>query len=286
MSTVDFNEIRQLSADIRKGLVRSIASAGSGHIGGSASLADVLAVLYGGMMKIDPSNPKWEERDWFVLSKGHCGPALYAALAMRGYFPKSELLTLNKPKTNLPSHADMNKTTGVDMSTGSLGQGMSSAVGIALGLYLQGKPNYTYCVVGDGETNEGEIWEAAEAANKLNLDHFILFIDWNKKQLDGRIEDICPPLDLEAKFRDFGFDARTVKGYDVKAIWEAIEEAKKTNGKPHVILLDTIKGLGVNFAEAEEFNHHMAFSSETAEAACAEIDRRLANGTYPGGDTK
>ena len=283
---VNFEELKRFSAEIRKETVRAIGHAGFGHIGGSVSISDVLAVLYGGMMNIDPANPKWEDRDRLVLSKGHCGPGLYAVLALKGYFPMDWLKTVNKPGTNLPSHADGQKTPGVDMSTGSLGNGASSAVGIALGSRVQGRDNYTYCIVGDGETNEGEVWEAAETAAALKLDHFIMFVDWNKKQLDGRLEDILDPGDLEEKFRAFGFDARTVKGYDTEAIWNGIEEAKKVKGKPHVIILDTIKGLGINFAEAEEFNHYMTFDIEKAEEACAEIDRRLAEGTYPGGDFK
>lgn len=283
---VDFNEIQRFSADIRKETLRAIGAAGFGHIGGAASIADVLAVLYGGMMKIDPKNPNWEDRDWFVLSKGHCGPALYATLALKGYFPMDWLLTVNKPGTNLPSHADCQKTPGVDMSTGSLGQGMSSAVGIALGNVVKKRDSYTYCIVGDGETNEGEVWEAAETAASLGLDHFFVFVDWNKKQLDGRLEDICKPFDLEEKFRAFGFDSRTVTGYDVEAIWDAIESAKHVKGKPHCIVLDTIKGLGVKLAEDQEFNHYLNFDLEEAEKSMAVIDERLANGTYPGGDFK
>lgn len=284
--SVDFEKLRRFSADIREETIRAIGTAGFGHIGGSVSIADVLAVLYGGMMKIDPGNPKWDERDWLVLSKGHCAPGLYAALALRGYFPMQWLKTVNKPGTNLPSHADSKKVPGVDMTTGSLGQGMSSAVGIALGNRLKGRDSYTYCIVGDGELNEGEIWEACEAASHLELDRFITFVDWNKKQLDGRLEDICRPLDIEGKFRSFGFDARTVKGYDVAEIWRAIEAAKSVAGKPHVIVLDTFKGLGVSFAEEQEFNHYMNFGLAEAEQACAELERRYREGTYPGGDLK
>ena len=282
----DFQAMRRLSADIRKETTRAIGAAGFGHIGGSASIADVLAVLYGGAMRIDPANPGWEDRDWLVLSKGHCGPALYAVLALRGYFPMEWLKTVNQPGTRLPSHADCRKTPGVDMTTGSLGQGMSSAVGIALGNRLRGRDSYTYCILGDGELNEGEVWEGAEAANHLGLDHFIAFVDWNKKQLDGRLEDICRPMDIEEKFRAFGFDAQTVCGWDVEAIWNAIQAAKAVPGRAHVIVLDTIKGLGVQLAEEQEFNHYLNFGPQEAEAACEEIDRRLAEGTYPGGDFK
>lgn len=283
MAKPDFNALKTLSAEIRKSTVRAIGCAGFGHIGGSISIADVLAVLYGGQMRVDPSRPDWEDRDRLVLSKGHCAPGLYAALAQAGYFPLDWLQTVNKPGTRLPSHADGRKVPGVDMSTGSLGQGISAAAGIALGNRIQKRSCYTYCIVGDGELNEGEVWEACEAARHLRLDHLIVFVDWNKKQLDGRLEDICEPLDIEAKFRAFGFDTRTVCGSDTQAIWEAIDATKAVEGLPHVIVLDTVKGLGIDFAEKQEFNHYMTFGTEEAEAACAEIDRRLAAGTYPGG---
>ena len=283
MDQVDFKKLERFSADIRIETTRAIGEAGFGHIGGSASIADVLAVLYGGMMKIDPLRPKWEDRDWMVLSKGHCAPALYATLALKQYFPMEWLKTVNKPGTNLPSHADCKKVPGVDMSTGSLGQGMSSAVGIVMANHYRKKESYTYCIIGDGEANEGEIWEACESANHYQLDHFIVFVDWNKKQLDGRLETVCNPVNLEEKFRAFGFDSRTVCGYDVKAIWEGIEAAKDVKGKPHAIVLDTVKGCGVPLAEAQEFNHYLTFGREEAEKSCQEIERRFAEGTYPGG---
>jgi len=282
----DFEKIKRFSADIRIWTIRAIASAGFGHIGGSASIADVLAVLYGGMMKIDPKNPTWEERDWFVLSKGHCAPGLYAALAVKGYFPLETLKTLNKGGTSLPSHADRLKVPGVDMSTGSLGQGISAAVGIALANRMQGRDSWTYCIVGDGECNEGQVWEACEVANHQKLDHLVVYVDWNKKQLDGTLEQICDPVNLEEKFRSFGFAVETCKGYDVQDIWEATERAKNDPGKPHCILLDTIKGLGVQLAEVEDFNHYLTFDEAKGELSVAEIERRLAEGTYPGGDFK
>ncbi len=283
---MDFEKLTRLSADIRIWTIRTIAEAGFGHIGGSASIADVLAVLYGGMMKIDPENPQWEERDWFVLSKGHCAPALYAALALRGYFPMDWLKTLNKGGTSLPSHADRLRVPGVDMSTGSLGQGISAAVGIALANRMQGRDSWTYTIVGDGECNEGQVWEACEVATHQALDHLIVFVDWNKKQLDGTLEQICEPVDLAGKFAAFGFACETVPGYDVKAIWEAIERAKAAPGKPHCIVLDTIKGLGVKLAEVEDFNHYLTFDVAKGEISVEEIERRLAEGTYPGGDFK
>ena len=280
----DFTQMRRLSADIRIETIRSLAKAGFGHIGGSASIADVLGVLYGGVMKIDPSNPNWEERDWLVLSKGHCGPALYAALALKGYFPMDWLTTVNKGGTRLPSHADRLRTPGVDMTTGSLGQGISAAVGIALGNRTRGLKNYTYCIVGDGELNEGQVWEAAMAANNFRLGRFILFVDWNKKQLDGRIEEVSDPVDIVKKFETFGFMVETVKGYKPAEIYTAIQNAKKDDGKPSAIILDTIKGLGVSFAERAEFNHYLTIDNAMAEEGIAEIEKRLAAGTYPGGD--
>ena len=225
-----------------------------------------------------------EGRDYFVLSKGHCAPALYATLALKGYFPMDWLNTLNQGGTNLPSHADRLHVPGVDMSAGSLGQGISAAVGIAWANRFKGLDNYTYCVIGDGESNEGQVWEACQSAHHCRLDHLIVFLDWNKKQLDGRVVDVCDPLSYEERFRAFGFGCETVKGYDVQEIWEAVERAKADPGKPHCIILDTTKGLGVSFAEPVEFNHYMNFDVAKGEEAVAEIERRFAAGTYPGGD--
>jgi len=280
------NNMKRLSADIRKETIKCLAEAGYGHIGGAASIADVLGVLYGGAMKIDPTNPKWEDRDRLVLSKGHSGPGLYAALGVMGYFPKEWLLTVNKPETKLPSHCDMNLTPGVDMTTGSLGQGFSAAIGIALGSRLRGRDNYTYCIIGDGETQEGQVWEAVQSATRLNLGNFILFVDYNKKQLDGFVENIRSSSDFEEQFRAFGWDARTAVGYDIESIYDAIVSAKSVTGKPSVIILDTWKGLGVSFAENEVFNHYMVITHEMADLACEEIEKRYAENSYPKGDCK
>lgn len=281
-----YEKLRRYSADIRIWTIRTIAEAGFGHIGGSASIADVLAVLYGDVMRVDPENPGWEERDWLVLSKGHCAPALYAALALRGFFPMDWLKTLNRGGTNLPSHADRRRVPGVDMSTGSLGQGISAAVGICWANKLRQRDSWTFCIVGDGECNEGQVWEACAAAGHEKLDHFVLFVDWNKKQLDGRLEDICDPLCFEDKFRAFGFETETVKGFEVRDIWEAVQRAKGHAGQPHCIILDTCKGLGVDFAEQADFNHYLTFDKAQGEASIAEIERRYQAGTYPGGDFK
>jgi transketolase len=283
---IDIGTIQKFSAEIRIRTVKTIAAAGFGHIGGSASLADVLGVLYGGVMNIRPEQPDWPDRDWFVLSKGHCGPALYATLALKGYFPLEKLATLNKPGTILPSHCDRLKTPGVDMTTGSLGQGISAAVGIALGLRLKKKDSYVYCVVGDGESQEGQVWEAVETAVHQKLAHLIIFLDWNKKQLDGKLEDICNPQNFEEKFSSFGCFVQTCKGYDTGDIYRAICTAKEQTQKPSLIILDTFKGIGISFAERESFNHYMVVNDAMAEEAIGEIERRIALGCYPKGDGK
>lgn len=275
--------MRKLSADIRIETIRALAEAGAGHIGGAMSIADVLAVLYGGVMNFNSANPTWENRDWLVLSKGHAGPGLYASLALKGFFPMDVLKTINKPGTILPSHCDRKKTPGVDMTTGSLGQGMSAAAGIALGNRIKGHNNYTYCIVGDGELQEGQIWEAAAFAAHFKLDCLIVFVDYNKKQLDGNLEDINQPFDIAEKFRSFGWNAATVKGYDVEQIFDAIQVAKGVSEKPSVIVLDTYKGIGCDFAEQAAFNHNMNISWEMANAAIEEIVRRYELGNYPGG---
>lgn len=277
-------ELNRLSADIRINTINALSKVGFGHIGGSMSIADVLAVLYGDAMNVDPSNPKWEDRDYLVLSKGHCGPSLYSALALKGYYPMDWLDTINAPETKLPSHADGQKTPGVDISTGSLGQGMSSACGIALGNKLKGKDNYTYCIVGDGECQEGQVWEGVMFSVHWKLDHLILFVDYNKKQLDGSLEEIQNPVSFEDKFRSFGYNVINAIGYDVESISDAISKAKEHKGSPSVIILDTIKGIGCSFAEKESFNHYMNISEDMAKEACEEIEARLANGTYPGGN--
>lgn len=269
------NELKIFAAQIRKAALRAMGSVSAGHVGGSMSMADLMAVLYGGTMRIDPKNPKWEERDWLVVSKGHCGPAVYGALALRGYFDEAELDTVNQGGTRLPSHCDMNLTPGIDMSTGSLGQGMSTAIGAAWGNRYQGRDNYVYLVLGDGETNEGQVWEGALFAAQQRLDHLIAFIDYNKKQLDGYTADICDIGDVRKKFEDFGWDARECDGHDMEAIAEAIAAAKETAGKPHVIVLHTVKGKGCSFAEGVLYNHHMKFKPEDYHAAQAALDEQI-----------
>lgn len=260
-------ELRLFAAQIRQAMFEELTALGFGHVGGAMSIAEVLAVLYGGMMKVDPQRPDWEERDWFALSKGHAGPALYAALALRGFFPAEELKTLNQKGTRLPSHCSRIHTPGVDLTTGSLGTGFSAAIGAALGSRILGGDNYAYCIVGDGECDEGQIWEGALFAAAQKLDNLILFVDNNKKQLDGLVADICPLGDIAAKFREFGWDAQTVNGHDVAAIWSAVEAAKNAEGRPSVIVLDTVKGKGCALAETVAANHHITFSDPEAVAA-------------------
>ncbi|MCI8514979.1 MAG: transketolase [Lachnospiraceae bacterium] len=269
-------ELKRFAVEIRKETVKTIASLGSGHVGGSLSMAEVLAVLYGGEMRVAPSDPKKEDRDWLVVSKGHSGPAVYSALALKGFFDRSMLSTLNRPETDLPSHCDMNHTPGVDMTTGSLGQGASSAAGIACGNRLKGLDNWTYLILGDGECQEGQVWESFLFAAQQELSHLIAFIDWNKCQLDGFTDEVCGMGNLEAKLKEFGWDARTVDGHDVAAIAEAVREAKKEAKKPSMIVLDTVKGKGISIAEGKPSSHSMSISREEEADALKELDAELA----------
>jgi transketolase len=271
---IEIKDLNVFATKIRIETLKSLSKIGRGHIGGSMSIAELLAVLYGEIMKIDPANPDWDQRDWFVLSKGHSGPALYAALALRGYFSTKELLTINQPETRLPSHCDRNKTPGVDMSTGSLGQGMSTGIGIALAHKIKKTPNYTYIVLGDGECAEGQIWEGALFANQQKLDHVIAFIDKNSKQLDGYTKDICDLGDIAKKFEEFGWDTQEIDGHDVEAIKNAILQAKTSNC-PSMIVLNTIKGRDCLFAENTLYNHHMEFTPEQYNEAIECLESNL-----------
>lgn len=262
-------ELERFALEIRLATVECIKSRGFGHIGGSLSACDALAVLYGEIMDVDPRDPKKPDRDKFVSSKGHAGPAVYATLALKGYFPKEELLTLNQPGTSLPSHCDMKKTPGVDITTGSLGQGTSEAVGLALGDRLQGRDCTTYLLVGDGEANEGQVWEAAMFTAAKKLTNLVWLIDWNKKQLDGYVSDILEPFDFEEKFRAFGFDACTIDGNDVGQLKEAL--SRKASDKPIAVILDTVKGKGVKEVEEAAGNHSMNVKPEVFDRWIAEI---------------
>lgn len=265
-------EITEKARQIRIETIRCIGKLGVGHIGGSLSLPEVLAVLYFDKMKIDPTNPKMEDRDRFVLSKGHGGPAVYATLALRGFFDMDWLDTLNRPNTNLPSHCDMQKTPGVDMTTGSLGQGFSAATGMALAAKLDKKNLYVYTIIGDGESQEGQVWEAAMLAGSRGLDNLIAFTDYNKMELDNYIEDENGLYPLDEKWRSFGWYVQSVDGHDVAQIAHAIDNAQKVKGRPSMILLNTIKGKGAFFSDNLLASHNMTITEEMWKKAVAQLE--------------
>ncbi|GAB1482943.1 transketolase [Treponema sp.] len=271
MHTEKLHLLERRAKEIRKLTIEEIGNLGVGHIGGAMSVVELLALLYFHKMHIDPEQPRMEDRDWLIVSKGHAGPALYAALALRGYFPQDWLTTLNKGGTRLPSHCDRNKTPGVDMTTGSLGQGFSAAVGIALAHHIDKRKVKTYTIIGDGESNEGQIWEAAMFAGNKKLSNLIAFTDYNKQQLDGFTVDIADLADIEGKWRSFGWKVVRVDGHDITALDSAIDEASEQTDKPTMIIMDTIKGKGCFFAEGLESNHNMTYTMEQAREAIARL---------------
>lgn len=276
MDTNKINELNKFATQIRIETVKEIGIRGFGHLGGSLSVVDLLAVLYSGVMNIDPKNPKWADRDKLVMSKGHAGPAVYATLALKGYFPMDWLETLNQPGTNLPSHCDAKLTPGIDMTTGSLGQGVSTAIGLALAQKMNKQTSRTYLVIGDGESQEGQVWEGAEFAPFHKLNNLTAFVDYNHKQLDGRTDEVLSVLDLAEKFRSFGWHALTINGNNVEEITAAIEEAHGITDKPTCIVLDTVKGAGVPSVEEIELNHHIVVSEEFADNAVNYLQGQLA----------
>jgi len=252
----DTLQLKHFAETIRRETLQAFATAGAGHIGGSMSIVETLAVLYGRVMNITPDNPQDPNRDRFVMSKGHAGSSLYAALALKGYFPLDWLGTLNKNGTSLPSHCDMKKTPGIDVSTGSLGQGLSIAIGLALGQRMGDTNACTYVMLGDGELNEGQIWEAAQFAPFHNLNNLIAFVDNNGKQLDGSTDDVLAQLDIGAKFAAFGWHTQVIGGHDIDAIITAITSAKAQD-TASMIVLNTIKGNGCQYVAETAKNHHM-----------------------------
>ena len=258
---------------MRVDIVRMIAEAGSGHPGGSLSCADILTALYfGGVMDHRPDDPEWEGRDRFILAKGHAAPALYAALALAGYIPEDELATLRKLGSRLQGHPDSNQVPGVEVSTGSLGQGLSIAAGAAAGLKLDGKPQCVFALLGDGECQEGQVWEAAMFAAHRKLDNLVAIVDRNGLQIDGSTEDVCAPGDLAAKFEAFGWDAREVDGHDIAALVEALCAAKaERGGKPHAFIAHTVKGKGVSFMEGQAGWHGKAPNADQLAQALADL---------------
>lgn len=258
--------VTQLAREIRIATLKSLIHLGFGHFGGCMSVVETLAVLYGEVMNIDPADPDWPERDYFVLSKGHAGPALYSTLALKGYFPVEELSTLNQNGTRLPSHPDRLKTRGVDATTGSLGQGISIAGGMALSHKLAQRTNRVFCIVGDGELNEGQCWEAFQFIAHHRLNNLTIFVDWNKQQLDGELNDIIHPFCLEDKFRAFGFEAFTVKGDDIPGLLAVVQPVLDNQARPRVVILDSIKGQGVPYLEQLANSHHLRLTDETRHA--------------------
>lgn len=270
-------ELRVFAQEIRLETLKTIGSLGFGHVGGSMSIVDALAVLYGEVMKVDPKNPRWEDRDWCVLSKGHAGPAMYATLGLKGFYPIEQAYTLNQPHTNFPSHTDRTKTPGVDLTTGSLGQGMSTATGAALANKVDGRTNHVFVFVGDGECDEGQVWEAAQFAAHYKLDNLVCFVDSNKRQLDGSVDDIMSHgKGIGAKFDAFGWNVIDVAdGNDVEQIYDAVEAAYQVTGKPTCIVLNTIKGKGCTFAEPSGA-HSSQPSKEQWDEAIAFAEAELA----------
>ena len=266
-------ELQKKALDIRKGIVTAVHSAKSGHPGGSLSATDIFTYLYFEEMNIDPANPKAEDRDRFVLSKGHVAPGLYSTLANRGYFPVEDLKTLRHTGSYLQGHPDMKHIPGVDMSSGSLGQGLSCAVGMALAAKLQGKDYRTYCLCGDGEIQEGQIWEAAMFAGHRNLDNLVVIVDNNNLQIDGKISDVCSPYPIDKKFEAFNFHVINVDGNDFDSLRAAFEEAKATKGMPTAIVAKTLKGKGVSYMEDNAGWHGKAPNDDEYATAMEELNK-------------
>ena len=266
-------KLTKIANDLRIDIVKSIAEAGSGHPGGSLSCADILTALYfGGAMEHDPADPAWPGRDRFVLAKGHAAPALYAALAHAGYFPTEELMSLRKLGSRLQGHPDMNLVPGVEVSTGSLGQGLSIACGLAAGLRLAGGGQTVFCLLGDGECQEGQVWEAAMFAAHNGLDNLVAVVDRNGLQIDGGTEEVCALGDVAAKFAAFGWEASEVDGHDVDGLVEALSQAKAARtGRPRVLVARTVKGKGVSYMEGQAGWHGKAPGADELARALADL---------------
>ncbi|WP_281350950.1 transketolase [Aminipila butyrica] len=270
-SYMKYPELKEMAQKIRIDVIREVHAAGSGHPGGSLSAADIITALYFREMNIDPKNPKMLTRDKFILSKGHAAPVQYAALAEKGFFPKEELLTLRKLGSKLQGHPDMKKVPGIEMSTGSLGQGFSVAVGMALANNMDNNEGRIYALLGDGELQEGLVWEAAMSAAHYALDNLTVILDWNGLQIDGRNEDVMTVSPVDEKFRSFGWNILYVDGHNFDEIVEAFNQARHTEGKPTMIIAKTIKGKGVSFMEDNPGWHGKAPSEEEAKKAVEEL---------------
>lgn len=265
-------DLERIALQLRENMFMAFTANRGGHMGGSLDLAEMLAVVYTDFMRVDPEIPDLEGRDFMIFSKGHAGPALYAALAHRGFFPRERMKDLNHPNSRLPGHCDRTKVPGVDATTGSLGQGLSIACGVALGAKISGRDQRVFCVIGDGEAAEGQIWEAAQFAAHHKLDSLVVFLDWNKKQIDGTNDEVMALGDAAGKFRAFGWNATLVSGADVMAIQRAVHEAVASrNGKPSMIVLDTVKGAGLKCIEELKNNHCIGFPDELQGRARIEL---------------
>ncbi len=276
MDAMKKKELQIFAAKARIGVIEGVYNAKAGHPGGSLSICDLLAYLYNGEMNIDASNPHMEDRDRFVLSKGHAAPALYATLALKGFFPVEDLKTLRKSDSYLQGHPNMNKIPGVDMSTGSLGQGISAAVGMALGAKLDNKDYRVYSVLGDGEIEEGEVWEAAMFAANRGLDNLVAVVDYNGLQIDGTVDEVNSPYPIADKFKAFKWNVVEIDGHDFDAIESALENAKATKGVPTCIVMKTVKGKGVSYMENAVGWHGKAPNTEEYEQAMTELKSALA----------
>lgn len=271
MKITDIKELQEKAKKVRKGIIEAVYSNKSGHPGGSLSIADIMTVMYFNQMNIDEENPKWEDRDRLVLSKGHCSPALYSCLANRGFFEVDKLKEFRSINSNLQGHPDMNKVSGVDMTSGSLGQGLSLANGMAIAGKLDNKSYRVYCILGDGEIEEGQIWEAAMASNKYKLDNLCVIVDNNNLQIDGKIEEVMSSYPIDEKFKSFGFQVINIDGHDIQEIIDAFDVAKNIKDKPTCIIAKTIKGKGVSFMENQVEWHGKAPDDEQYKIAIKEL---------------
>lgn len=275
MNRLSHEELQMTADRARLEAVTMVYRAASGHLGGSLSAMDALVTLYFNVMNIDPENPAWEDRDRFVMSKGHCTPALYPVLALRGFFPVEDLSQFRRIDHHMSGHVEMRHVKGVDMSTGSLGQGISTAVGMALGAKAAGKDFRVYSMLGDGEIDEGQVWEAAMAAAKYNLDNLCAIVDVNGLQIDGATADVMPTEPIDKKFEAFNWNVITCNGHDFGELEAAFEKAAAAKGKPSVILMRTIKGKGVSFMENQAGWHGKAPNDEQFETAKAELEAAI-----------
>jgi transketolase len=275
MTSQEKKQLSIFACKVRMGIIASTHAAKCGHPGGSMSAADMLTYLYNKEMNVDPSNPKWEERDRFVLSKGHAAPGLYATLAHRGFFPVEDLLTLRKAGSYLQGHPNMNSVPGVDMSTGSLGQGISTACGMALGLKKKGSSSRVFTVLGDGEIQEGQVWEACMFASHYSLDNLVVIVDNNGLQIDGDVAKVMSPYPIVEKLQSFGFHVCAIDGHDFDAIESSLNEIKTVTGKPCAIVMKSVKGKGVSFMENNAGWHGVAPNDVQYEQAMAELNAKL-----------